>query len=308
VLFALAIVTILGPSLATIIFIITIFNVPVYARIVRTQTLSLRETEFILAERSLGAESWRVLFVHMLPNVIGPLLILVSMDVPVVITIEAGSVSSALACAANRQLGEHPQRRLRLHPQYAVDGDCRRRAPDPGDPWLHLPRRISLRDAFDPRCAGMSEPSPTILQISDSSVAYATPRGAVRALAHVDLTVPRGEIVGIVGESGCGKTTLISRLMRLLAGNATGLRAAASCFNGRRRAGNERHGAPPASRRRHRHGVPGPDDGAQPGTVDRHANGRCAVSRTQIHPPRNAAPPPRMLKAGRHPGCGKPAG
>ena len=90
VLFALAVVTILGPSLATIIFIITIFNVPVYARIVRTQTLSLRVTEFILAERSLGAESWRVLFVHMLPNVIGPLLILVSMDVPVVITIEAG--------------------------------------------------------------------------------------------------------------------------------------------------------------------------------------------------------------------------
>ena len=90
VLFALAVVTILGPSLATIIFIITIFNIPVYARIVRTQTLSLRTTEFILAERSLGAGSWRVLFVHMLPNVIGPLLILVSMDVPVVITIEAG--------------------------------------------------------------------------------------------------------------------------------------------------------------------------------------------------------------------------
>jgi peptide/nickel transport system permease protein len=90
VLFALAVVTILGPSLATIIFIITIFNVPVYARIVRTQTLSLRTTEFILAERSLGAGPVRVLFVHMLPNVIGPLLILVSMDVPVVITIEAG--------------------------------------------------------------------------------------------------------------------------------------------------------------------------------------------------------------------------
>ena len=50
VLFALAVVTILGPSLATIILIITIFNIPVYARIVRTQTLSLRTTEFILAD------------------------------------------------------------------------------------------------------------------------------------------------------------------------------------------------------------------------------------------------------------------
>jgi peptide/nickel transport system permease protein len=90
VLFALAVVTLLGPSLTTIILIITIFNVPVYARIVRAQTLSLRTTEFVLAERSLGAGPLRVLFVHMLPNVIGPLLILVSMDVPVVITIEAG--------------------------------------------------------------------------------------------------------------------------------------------------------------------------------------------------------------------------
>jgi len=90
VLFSLAVVTILGPSLATIIFIITLFNVPVYARIVRTQTQSLRATEFIMAEQSLGAGLGRVLLVHLLPNVIGPLLILVSMDVPVVITIEAG--------------------------------------------------------------------------------------------------------------------------------------------------------------------------------------------------------------------------
>ena len=90
VLFALAVVTLIGPSLGTIILIITIFNVPVYARIVRTQTLSLRNTEFILAERSLGAGPARVLLRHVLPNVIGPLLILISMDVPVVITIEAG--------------------------------------------------------------------------------------------------------------------------------------------------------------------------------------------------------------------------
>ena len=90
IMFALAAVTLTGPSLEMVILIIVVTSVPVYGRIVRTQTLSLKATEFILAERSLGAGPVRILGVHVLPNVIGPLLILASMDVPVVVTIEAG--------------------------------------------------------------------------------------------------------------------------------------------------------------------------------------------------------------------------
>ncbi|MBM3522758.1 MAG: ABC transporter ATP-binding protein [Alphaproteobacteria bacterium] len=62
--------------------------------------------------------------------------------------------------------------------------------------------------------------SPPILDIADLSVSFATPRGKVRALRDVSLSVPRDRIVGIVGESGCGKTTLISSILRLLAANA----------------------------------------------------------------------------------------
>ena len=90
IMFALAVVTLVGPSLETIELIIIVTSIPGYARIVRTQTLSLKNNEFILAERSLGAGIWRVLGIHVMPNVIGPLLILASMDVPVVVTIEAG--------------------------------------------------------------------------------------------------------------------------------------------------------------------------------------------------------------------------
>jgi peptide/nickel transport system ATP-binding protein len=59
-----------------------------------------------------------------------------------------------------------------------------------------------------------------ILEIRDLSVEFATPRGAVKALRHVDLAVPAGRIVGVVGESGCGKTTLASTILGLLANNA----------------------------------------------------------------------------------------
>jgi peptide/nickel transport system permease protein len=90
VMFALAVITVVGPSLQTVILVVVVTSVPQYGRIIRAQTLSLRHTEFILAERSLGAAAPRVLLVHILPNVIGPLLILASMEIPVVITIEAG--------------------------------------------------------------------------------------------------------------------------------------------------------------------------------------------------------------------------
>jgi peptide/nickel transport system permease protein len=90
IMFALAVITVVGPSLQTVILVVVVTTIPQYARIIRTQTLSLRHTEFILAERSLGAGAPRVLLVHILPNVIGPLLILGSMEIPVVITIEAG--------------------------------------------------------------------------------------------------------------------------------------------------------------------------------------------------------------------------
>ena len=55
-----------------------------------------------------------------------------------------------------------------------------------------------------------------ILEVSDLTVRYKTIQGDSTAVDHVDLTVNRGEILGIAGESGCGKTTLASSVLRLL--------------------------------------------------------------------------------------------
>ena len=90
IMFALAVVTLMGPSLETVILVVIVTSIPVYGRIVRSQTQALKNNDFIMAERAMGAGILRVLGLHMLPNVIGPLLIIASMDIPVVVTIEAG--------------------------------------------------------------------------------------------------------------------------------------------------------------------------------------------------------------------------
>ena len=90
VMFALATVALVGPSLSTVIVIIVITSIPTYGRVVRTKTLTMKTNEFIQAERVMGASSFRILSVHLLPNVVGPLFILASMDIPTVIALEAG--------------------------------------------------------------------------------------------------------------------------------------------------------------------------------------------------------------------------
>jgi len=90
IMFALAIIALTGPSLNTVIVVIIITSIPVYARVVRTQTQALRERDFVLAERAMGASTARILRDHVLPNIAAPLFILASMDVPSVVGMEAG--------------------------------------------------------------------------------------------------------------------------------------------------------------------------------------------------------------------------
>ncbi|MBK1835996.1 ABC transporter permease [Azospirillum sp. YIM B02556] len=88
--FALAVVALMGPGLDKVILIVAVTLVPHFGRVARAQTLSLRNSPFLEAERVLGASPLRLALHHLVPNILGPLVVLASMDVPVVITIEAG--------------------------------------------------------------------------------------------------------------------------------------------------------------------------------------------------------------------------
>jgi peptide/nickel transport system permease protein len=90
VILALAILALLGPSLLNVILVIGLAWTPGYARVTRAQVLSTKQNQYIEVEHSLGAGQGRILFIHLMPNILAPLLILAAMDLPVVITFEAG--------------------------------------------------------------------------------------------------------------------------------------------------------------------------------------------------------------------------
>ena len=88
-LFALLIAAMLGPSLRNVIVILIVFLWAPYARLVRAEVLSLREREFILAARTIGASDFRLMTRHLLPSVVNSITILATLNISIVIIAEA---------------------------------------------------------------------------------------------------------------------------------------------------------------------------------------------------------------------------
>ncbi len=90
VVLALVLLSLLGSSLGNVILVIAVAFTPNYARVSRALVLALKQNQFVEAERSLGASPVRVVLVHVVPNILAPLFILLAMDLPSAITTEAG--------------------------------------------------------------------------------------------------------------------------------------------------------------------------------------------------------------------------
>ncbi len=88
-LFAISLVTIIGPGLTVVIIVIGFFGWASVGRIVRGQVLSIKEREFVQAARALGAGPWRIMFVDILPNVMAPIIVYSTLLIPLSIVTEA---------------------------------------------------------------------------------------------------------------------------------------------------------------------------------------------------------------------------
>ena len=89
ILLAIAIIAVLGPSLRNIIIVMGITGWVIYARVVRAEVLSLREKEFITSVRALGGSNGRIIFNHLLPNVIPPIIVIITLEMARMIIMEA---------------------------------------------------------------------------------------------------------------------------------------------------------------------------------------------------------------------------
>ena len=89
VLLALAVIAVLGPSLVNMIIVLGVADWPLYARVIRAETMAIREREFVLAGRALGMSHLRIVFRQILPNLVSVIVVIATLQVARVIILES---------------------------------------------------------------------------------------------------------------------------------------------------------------------------------------------------------------------------
>jgi peptide/nickel transport system permease protein len=124
-LFAIAVAAVLGRKLSSVMIAIGVVNVPVFARLLRSSMLSQRESDYVLAARSIGVARWRIVTAHILPNSIAPVIVQGTLALATAIIDAAGLSFLGLGSADpgtpewGRMLAE-TQRFLQSSPQLAI--------------------------------------------------------------------------------------------------------------------------------------------------------------------------------------------
>jgi ABC-type dipeptide/oligopeptide/nickel transport system permease subunit len=89
VLLALSVIAVLGPSLPNMIAVLGVAGWPIYCRVVRAETLAVREREFVLAGQALGMSHGRIMFRQILPNLMSPIVVIATLQIAQVIILES---------------------------------------------------------------------------------------------------------------------------------------------------------------------------------------------------------------------------
>jgi peptide/nickel transport system permease protein len=154
ILLALVVAALLGAGLVNIMIAIGVTMMASYARVMCAQVLTIRENEYITAERSIGAPDRRIMFIHVLPNSFPPLIVMITMQLGSAILAEASlsflGIGVAAPMAAWGGMVNDGQKYLLNHPQLSF-------APGVAIMLVVFAFNLigdGLRDALDPRLKG----------------------------------------------------------------------------------------------------------------------------------------------------------
>ncbi len=86
---AIALVVLIGPGMINLILVIGVLRVPQFARVTRSTIVSLKEQEFVVAARAVGQKPFRIMIRHILPNALGPVIVLGSLSIATAISAES---------------------------------------------------------------------------------------------------------------------------------------------------------------------------------------------------------------------------
>lgn len=151
ILLAIAVVTILGPSLQNALIAIAVVNIPNFGRLIRSKVLSVKQEEYILAAKSIGMDDTRILFHHVLPNSITPVIVQGTLAIATSIIDAAALGFLGLgAQAPNPELGKM----LSDSKEFLIQAPWTMVAPGLAIMLIVLGFNLigdGLRDAFDPK-------------------------------------------------------------------------------------------------------------------------------------------------------------
>jgi peptide/nickel transport system permease protein len=240
---AMAVAGVLGAGLRNAVIALTIVAIPGLIRLVRAQALAVREEGFVEASKAVGTSAPVIVNKRVFPHVLSPLIVQISVLLGTILVVEASlgfvglgtqipnpswggmlregfnqmatdarpmlvpAIAIALTTLAFNALGDG------LRDSLLGSGIPHRKHGDHlGTTTVADVARVAPATAT----AGAGNGPGAVLEIRDLSVGFDSGNGLVQVLDHVNLTVRKGEILGLVGESGCGKTVTSQSVLRLL--------------------------------------------------------------------------------------------
>lgn len=228
------IVALTKPSLLNIIFVIGLLGWTTTARVVRSQTLAVKSRKFVLRARAIGAGKRHIVMRHILPLVMPILVVQAVLVISLAILNESALAFIGLGDPTTLSWGQMLN--------YAFGRGAMSAGawwalvvPGLGIVWVVLGLTLlgqGLEQVLNPRLdthhlmpskpvlrseAGPVSAPKALLEVRNLSINYVNEgQPPARAVENISFTLKEGELLGLVGESGCGKTTLMLALLRLL--------------------------------------------------------------------------------------------